>query len=477
MDSIMKAADCGDISAFYREIPRNPHILEQLDDLPFAQTPLHVAASKGHGRFFIELMRLMPSLARKLNCDGFSPLHLALVDSKMDLTRMILRIVHVDPELIRVKSKEGITLLHYVAELGKLTLLSEFLSICPESINDMTIQGQTALHIAAKHVQHSAIEVLLGWLERGFYQEVINLKQKVVNWQDDEGNTVLHIAALMNDPMLGKLILASGVVDLDLKDFEGRTPLILQNTLQVGNAELQRLLESASSTPAHATSTSPLEIYLSSRIVPFERMVIQLFGGNNGKATQVRGGLLVVAVLVATATYNAGINPPGGVWSSSDKSHMAGTVIMEESLFYVFQVFNATAFCASMGLIFVLLPSGIFLLLLQYSLVACYMLSMVILSPTYISRCAFSVLLIFISLVLGLYFFSFLRFNKAFRQCMQMIAPSSTEKWQDQSEAIKEVGSKRFISSFVFMIFVSMLATAGFIFLALTNFDPIRPRR
>ncbi|KAL9669727.1 hypothetical protein QQ045_007275 [Rhodiola kirilowii] len=477
MDFLIEAAECGDISAFYDLIPKNPHILKALDDLPFAQTPLHVAASKGHGRFFIELMRLVPSLARKLNHDGFSPLHLALMESKQDLTRMIIRLVRVDPELIRVKSKEGITLLHYVAEVGELTLLSEFMSICPESINDMTIRGETALHVAAKHGQYSAIEVLMGWLERGFYQEVKNLKQKVVNWQDDEGNTVLHIAALMNDPKLGKLILASGVADLDLEDFERRTPLILQKKLHRGNTELRQLIESASSYPAHATPTSPLEHYLRSKIIPFERMVIHLFGGNNFKATQMRGGLLVVAVLVATATYNAGINPPGGVWSSSTESHMAGTVIMEEALFYVFQVFNAAAFCSSMGLIFVLLPSGIFLLLLQYSLVACYMLSMVIISPTYIGRCAFSVILIAISLVLALYFFSYVRFKKIFRLCMRMIAPSLTEKWQDQSEAVKEVGSRRFIWSFVFMIFVGMLATAAYISLALTNYVPLKPRK
>lgn len=82
MDLLIKAAEDGDINAFYRIIPENPHILKQLDEIPFTQTPLHVAASNGHGRFFLELMRLMPSLARKPNLDGFSPLHLALMDSE-----------------------------------------------------------------------------------------------------------------------------------------------------------------------------------------------------------------------------------------------------------------------------------------------------------------------------------------------------------------------------------------------------------
>lgn len=258
-----------------------------------------------------------------------------------------------------------------------------------------------------------------------------------------------------------------------MEDLDRRTPLQLQKEHGV-NTELHQLIESASSTPAHTAPTS-LESYLRSSILPFERMVIHLFGGDNSKATQIRGGLMVVAVLVATATYNAGINPPGGVWSNTTESHMAGTVIMEEGLFYVFQAFNATAFCASMGMIFVLLPSGIFLLLLQYSLTACYMISMVIISPSDIGRRAFLLALIVISLVLGLYFFSFLRFNRIFRLCIRMITPSTTEKWQSQSEVVKELGSRRFIWSFTFVGSVGMLATAAYIFLVLTDFAPLRP--
>ena len=53
-------------------------LLECIDELPFINTPLHIAASYGNIQFALELMSLKPSFARKLDPNGFSPIHLAL---------------------------------------------------------------------------------------------------------------------------------------------------------------------------------------------------------------------------------------------------------------------------------------------------------------------------------------------------------------------------------------------------------------
>ena len=72
-----------------------------------------------------------------------------------------------------------------------IDLLAEFLSVCPKSIQDLTIRKETALHIAVKSDKVEALQVLLGWLEHVG-------KDGVLKWCDDEGNTILHVAASRN---------------------------------------------------------------------------------------------------------------------------------------------------------------------------------------------------------------------------------------------------------------------------------------
>ncbi|CAL5441717.1 unnamed protein product [Camellia sinensis] len=193
---LMEAAEAGDISLLYGCIQDYPKILNSIDDTPFVDTPLHIAASAGHAHFSLEMMRLKPSFGGKLNPQGLSPLDLALrrraelspvKDLQKNLTWTIRWLINLDKELIRVKGRESFTPLHYVAEKGDIDLLAEFLLACPESIMDRTIRDEIALHIAVKNSKLEACKVLLGWLRR-------SLNQKLLNSKDEKGNTVLDIA-------------------------------------------------------------------------------------------------------------------------------------------------------------------------------------------------------------------------------------------------------------------------------------------
>ena len=105
-----RVAQNGNIDGFYSLIIRGDvKILEDISQLPFVDTPLHIAASAGgpqHIHFAMEMMRLKPSFARKLNPNGFSPIHLAV---QAGHTQMVLRLLQVDGDLVRVKGKEGRT--------------------------------------------------------------------------------------------------------------------------------------------------------------------------------------------------------------------------------------------------------------------------------------------------------------------------------------------------------------------------------
>ena len=198
MDPILKkAALNGDVDKLYQVIGKNPDVLDLIDKIPFVETPLHIAASRGHINFSVEILMLKPCFSKKLDVNGLSPMHLAL--KKREIST-VLRLLETEDgaDLVRIKGREGVTPLHYVVEEGDLKLLHEFLSVSPRSITDMTNRGETALHIAVKKGKGKAVEALLAFLGRSWHKEDLYWEEKVLNWKDEKGYTVLHAAAEMN---------------------------------------------------------------------------------------------------------------------------------------------------------------------------------------------------------------------------------------------------------------------------------------
>ena len=149
-------------------------------------------------------MGLMPSFAWKLNPDGFSPIHLALKNGHIELVRQLLEI---DWDLARVKRKECKTPLHYVVETGDhhIDLLDKFLLVCPDSIRNVTMRDETALHITLKNDQLEAFKFLVGWLGRNFFKNSSSNVKAILDQKDDEGNTVLHITVSKNPTQVSSL--------------------------------------------------------------------------------------------------------------------------------------------------------------------------------------------------------------------------------------------------------------------------------
>ncbi|KAL2489676.1 ankyrin [Forsythia ovata] len=115
-------------------------------------------------------------MSLNLNPNGFSPLHLALRNNRVETAK---RLVKHASELIHVQGREPITPLHYAAEINNVELLAEFLVSTPESIKNLTV------HVAVRNRCAYPFGVLLGWIQRTNYKEILN-------WKNEEGNTVLH---------------------------------------------------------------------------------------------------------------------------------------------------------------------------------------------------------------------------------------------------------------------------------------------
>ncbi|XP_050284394.1 ankyrin repeat-containing protein BDA1-like [Quercus robur] len=450
MDERMKQfAENGDINAFYQLIREDVKLLEHIDELPFVDTPLHIAASTGRIPFALEMMGLKPSFARKLNQNGFSPIHLALQNGHIELVRRLLQI---DGDLVQVKGRERLTPLHYIVQSGKHhDLLEEFLLICPDSIVDVTGRNETALHIALKYNRLEVFKFLVTWLGVIVYKNAKLYQRTVLNWKDDEGNTVLHIAVSKNQSEAVRHLLAWGYnfVDVNHKNLKGKTAWdivqpqgengenrdilqgqtqvenrdilqgqtqveirdILQVQPQVKNGEIRDMLRRARAKSGSSVST--FNRYEKYQMLPessgfqfletdFKREIRKL-------SEERRSMLLVVAVLLVTVSYQAVLNPPGGLWQDDGKcfnttevgsspngtvhmfsyfppgrripptynktendptyltlfnstlacEHKAGAAIaFEDGLFQVFLACNAIIFLISNSLIIFLVPNG-----------------------------------------------------------------------------------------------------------------------
>ncbi|RDX66381.1 Ankyrin repeat-containing protein BDA1, partial [Mucuna pruriens] len=217
VDRLNVAAEEGDIGKLYELIEEDPYVFEHIDAIPFVETPLHVAASAGHAQFAAKIMSLKPSFGLKLNPQGYAPIHLALQHGH---DGMVLHLVHNDKDLIRTKGREDFTPLHFASQLGKVDLLTKFLQVCPDSIIDVTDKNETALHVALKYQQIEALEFLVRWVKT---VPSIDLEETILNWKDEAGNTILHIAASNNDRKVITLLTKNPLVVLDAKNLAGQT--------------------------------------------------------------------------------------------------------------------------------------------------------------------------------------------------------------------------------------------------------------
>ncbi|KAF2617429.1 hypothetical protein F2Q68_00040447 [Brassica cretica] len=159
-EKLKKAAQDGDVERLYELIAEVPNILGHFDK----------------------------SLASKLNVAGYSPMHLALQNNH---SRMVRGFIAIDSSLVSIKGRGRVTPLHHVAQIGDAELLSEFLFACPSSVEELTVKCETAVHVAVKNGNFMAFKVLLGWLKRV-------KKEEILDWKDEDGNTVFHIAAMIN---------------------------------------------------------------------------------------------------------------------------------------------------------------------------------------------------------------------------------------------------------------------------------------
>ncbi|XP_030933509.1 ankyrin repeat-containing protein BDA1-like [Quercus lobata] len=424
IERLNQAALGGDINDFYNLIKEDVKLLEHIDELPFVETPLHKVASatETHIPFAMEMLRLKPSFVRKLNPDGLSPIHVALLNGKTQVVRWLLK---VDGDLVRVKGREGMTPLHDAAATeDHLDLLVEFLKICPDSIEDVTIRNETALHVAVKCKMLEAFKHLVEWLRQNNSKKTRLWKRKILNWKDEEGNTVLHVAVSTNQPKAVRMLLDSGV-DINAKNVKDHTAgdiLVKRQEVELlsSSREISEMLQRA--------EVNKCARYLRSIVLSLEERRLLQVDKWAKISDDRRNVVLVVATLLMTVTYQGLLSPPGGLWqdyynpgssrpnatkpdyrglfneTSPYLANMAGAAIGGSNLcFWVFLITNTLTFMLSYTIVLLIIPSGYVILRAALgSLSLCYITSLSVIFPIYFTYTYSLILVILFSVIYAL---------------------------------------------------------------------------
>ncbi|CAG7868892.1 unnamed protein product [Brassica rapa] len=351
---LQQAAESGSINDLYALIDENPCILENIDAMPFVNTPLHIAAASDKIAFAVEMLNLKPSFAKKLNTNGCSPLHLAVEKDQQELVTWLLRI---DPSLAGVKGREGITLFHLLVLRGNVDLVVECLVTSPECIRDVSVTGQNALHLAVMNERFEVLQVLTGWIQRMSQKNARSIKYSALNKMDLTGNTPLHLAAYKNDHQMVRLLLDCRMIQQNEINGEGLTFLdILRRQGQID--EGGDLEQAALKTGCKEAASLPKLVrgydFFKSPITFWAYCSTHTRRISSDTSDEARGVFLIICTLLITATYQTSLQPPGGVNQSE------GHAVMKQTFFIVLWVSNTIGFCCAIFYTFCLLPARAF---------------------------------------------------------------------------------------------------------------------
>ncbi|KAK2408196.1 ankyrin repeat-containing protein BDA1 [Trifolium repens] len=367
LDILRPAAEEGNIDLLYNVLKNNPSILEDIDSEQLVETPLHIAATKGHIPFATEIMNWKPSFALKLNPEGLSPIHLAIQNK-----RMMLCFIGMNKDLVRVKGKGGRTPLHLASEIGDVAVLNELLHACPNSLEDVTVWGDTALHIAAKNNNYDALHLLVFFLRNNKRRGSGMLEYKVLRQKDNLDNTILHISVENKIPkeIIQLLIKSKYGRHLNAKNSESKTALDMAT-----DTEIIKLLSSAGAKYSSKLSNSKT---LSSKHKPiitmWDEVEIYISRLKNIITEEQRSTSMIILTLIITATYQSVLSPPGGFYQANASDNnvnitassnstissvgTAGKSVLSIEDFFMFSYFSMFSFLMSTIIIIIITPRG-----------------------------------------------------------------------------------------------------------------------
>ncbi|XP_058193010.1 ankyrin repeat-containing protein ITN1-like isoform X1 [Rhododendron vialii] len=331
---LYQACLSGSVPALDALIEEDQLILDRVSSLTcFSDdTPLHVAALRGHLDFTKALLARKPKLATELDSLRCSPLHLASAEGHVEIVRELLR---VNTDVCIARDQDGRIPLHLAVMKGRVEVILELLRAEPESIHEKLSRGETVLHLCVKYNRQEAFKTLVQYLHS-------NHMEFLLNAGDDNGNTILHLAAaLKQKDNIEYLLGIKSVKDhTNVKNKNGSTALdVIEHcpnrdlkTMEIREFLLQiGVRRSVCSEPEPNAESPPNNPHPQRCCNWFWNKYIKV---DNEWLQEVRGHLITAATLTATMAYQSILSPPGGLWQETKRCQNAASLALPPSSGY-----------------------------------------------------------------------------------------------------------------------------------------------
>ncbi|KAF5480470.1 hypothetical protein F2P56_001218 [Juglans regia] len=324
---------------------RDRLILHKISLTSFTETPLHIAALLGHLQFTKALLKRKPQLVEKVDSSGRTAFHLACAEGH---TQVVKALLQANMDMCLVSDQEKRIPLHLAAMRGHLEVIKELRIAHPGSISQVNLYGDNVLHLCVRYNCLDALKLLV---------ESVN-DEDFVNSKDNDGNSILHLAVMLGQTKTIEYLLSmpqlkrkanaknriGNMTALDVsetchRDFKY---LKIQDILKAAGVRRSKDLNSPLLPALHdeeAQSAQPIieEQPALSRFRKWWRYFylcrwFKHLKSRGNWIDETRGTLMLVATVIATVTFQAGLNPPGGVWQD-DTNNGTTTVTAGTSIF------------------------------------------------------------------------------------------------------------------------------------------------
>ncbi|CAL5443080.1 unnamed protein product [Camellia sinensis] len=287
--------------------------------------PFHVATTLGRTQFVQHLLHLKPELVQVLDSRYRSALHLATTKGHFDIVQALVR-VREGRQMCLARDRDGKNPLHIAAMEGHGGILEVLVGTIPHAARVRLDSGETILHLCVKHQQLNTLSLLLHRIP----------DPEFVNAKDNDGNTILHVAVSGQQFDIVKHVLQNTKIDVNATNAYSHTAMDILFLAQNG----------ADSEGLHVN----IEDFLRNSKAKRAKDLVQ-----GEWISKKREALMIVASLIATMAFQAGVSPPGGVRQDDSDGHRAGTAVMTPYLYPYFLRANTIGLVSSLSIILLLI--------------------------------------------------------------------------------------------------------------------------